>query len=108
MGFVKYVKDLGERICDRGDLDYWVAEYAAAGFSDRTLTRSGFERCLYGLEHFLPEVKPLTLGRESLRGWQALQPSVPHAPIPEVVMWALAALGTIVFGPAVGLAIGAS
>jgi len=88
--FLQFISSLGELNPSAMDFDYWLSFYASLGFANSDLSKSEFAKALSGLEHFLPEIKPLLLARRTLKGWNRLCPPRPYAPIPRDLCFALA------------------
>ena len=80
--FIAFVRDRGDRIETKEDLDYWMSYYCHVAYTEGSPSKGACEKALAGCEHWLPEFKPLPLTRRCLRGWRRLQPSVPAAPFP--------------------------
>ena len=102
--FVEFVRDRGDRIDTREDLDYWMAYYCHVAYTDGLPSKGAVEKALAGVEHWLPEFKPLPLTRRCLRGWGKLQPPKPAAPFPRDLVWACATLACLSGEVAVGVA----
>jgi len=66
---------------------------------------SGFRLALYGIEYYLPEVRPLRLARRCAVGWGRLRPPIPAAPMPRALAWACAVLAALDGDPALAVAI---
>ena len=75
--FVEFVGDRGDRIDTREDLDYWMAYYCHVAYTDGHPSKGAVEKALAGVEHWLPEFKPLPLTRRCVRGWGKLRPPQP-------------------------------
>ena len=67
--FVEFVRDRGDRIDTREDLDYWMAYYCHVAYTEGSPSKGAVEKTLAGVEHWLPEFKPLPLTRRCVRGW---------------------------------------
>jgi hypothetical protein len=93
--FVVFCRAHGERVDSAYDLDYWLAYYAHYAYTSGRPSKSEVKNALYGLEHWLPEVKPLTLGRRCVRGWDRLVPPRPAAPMTMDLARACAALACL-------------
>ena len=102
--FVEFVRDRGDRIDTREDLDYWMAYYCHVAYTDGLPSKGAVEKALAGVEHWLPEFKPLPLTRRCLRGWGKLEPPKPAAPFPRDLVWACATLACLSGEVAVGVA----
>ena len=101
--FVEFVRDRGDRIDTREDLDYWMAYYCHVAYTDGHPSKGAVEKTLAGVEHWLPEFKPLPLTRRCLRGWGKLKPPQPAAPFPRDLVWACATLACLSGDIAVGV-----
>ena len=95
LAFMAFVREHGDRVEDAGDLDYWFAYYAHTAYMAGRPSRSELEKALAGVEHWLPELKPLPLSRRCMRGWHRLVPPVPAAPMPRDLAFALAATAAL-------------
>ena len=95
LAFMAFVREHGDRVEDAGDLDYWFAYYAHTAYMAGRPSRSELEKALAGVEHWLPELKPLPLSRRCMRGWHRLVPPVPAAPMPRDLAFALAATAVL-------------
>jgi len=93
--FLQFVQSWGERLESSDDMDYWLAMYAHHAHASNLASRGQVEKALAGLEHWLPEVKPLRLSRRCLRGWHRLEPPQPAAPIPRDLAFSCAALAAL-------------
>ena len=102
--FVEFVRDRGDRIDTREDLDYWMAYYCHVAYTEGRPSKGAVEKALAGVEHWLPEFKPLPLTRRCVRGWGKLQPPQPAAPFPRDLVWACATLACLSGDVAAGVA----
>ena len=102
--FVGFVRDRGDRIDTREDLDYWMAYYAHVAYTEGHPSKGAVEKALAGVEHWLPEFKPLPLTRRCVRGWGKLKPPQPAAPFPRDLVWACATLACLSGDSAAGVA----
>ena len=102
--FVEFVRDRGDRIDTREDLDYWMAYYCHVAYTEGHPSKGAIEKALAGVEHWLPEFKPLPLTRRCVRGWGKLKPPQPAAPFPRDLVWACATLACLSGDVAVGVA----
>ena len=102
--FMAFVRDHGDRIADAGDLDYWFAYYAHTAYVAGRPSRGELEKALAGVEHWLPEFKPLPLSRRCMRGWHRLVPPMPAAPMPQDLALALATTASLAGDIAAGIA----
>ena len=102
--FIAFVRDRGDRIHTKEDLDYWMSYYCHVAYTEGSRSKSACEKALAGLEHWLPEFKPLPLTRRCLRGWSRLQPAQPAAPFPRDLVWACATLACLSGEVAAGIA----
>ena len=102
--FIEFVRERGDRIHTKEDLDYWMSYYCHIAYTDGYRSKSACEKALAGLEHWLPEFKPLPLTRRCLRGWGRLQPPQPAAPFPRDLVWACATLACLSGDVAAGVA----
>ena len=102
--FVEFVRDRGDRVDTREDLDYWMAYYCHVAYTDGHPSKGAVEKALAGVEHWLPEFKPLPLTRRCVRGWGKLRPPQPAAPFPRDLVWACATLACLSGDVAVGVA----
>jgi hypothetical protein len=93
--FVVFCRAHGERVDSAHDMDYWLAYYAHVAYTTGRPSKSEVKNALYGLEHWLPEVKPLALGRRCVRGWDRLVPPRPAAPMTMDLARACAALACL-------------
>ncbi len=93
--FISFVRAHGDRVHTAEDADYWIAYYAHVAYTTGRPSKSEVRMALYGLEHWLPEIKPLTLGRRCLRGWEKLVPPRPAAPMTRDLMRACAAVAAL-------------
>ena len=103
--FLRFVRGYGEPVTTASDLDYWLAFYAHTGYTTGQPTISAFRLALFGVEYFLPEVRPLPLARRCALGWSRIRPPTPAAPFPRSLAWACAALACLDGSPGVGVAI---
>ena len=102
--FVEFVRDRGDRIDTREDLDYWMAYFCHVAYTEGRPSKGAVEKALAGVEHWLPEFKPLPLTRRCVRGWGKLQPPQPAAPFPRDLVWACATLACLSGDVAAGVA----
>ena len=102
--FIEFVRERGDRIHTKEDLDYWMSYYCHIAYTDGYRSKSSCEKALAGIEHWLPEFKPLPLTRRCLRGWGRLQPPQPAAPFPRDLVWACATLACLSGDVAAGVA----
>jgi len=72
----------GARIESSEEFDYWVAYYAHFAYTSGSPAKGAVQKALAGVEFWLPEVKPLSLARRCVRGWDRLVPPRPAAPLP--------------------------
>ena len=82
--FLRYVQECGEDLFSKDDADYWLAHYIHVEYAKVPTrgTRKGHCRnAVYGLEHFYPAFKPLTVSRRCIVGWDRLLPPTPYAPM---------------------------
>ena len=93
--FMAFVREHGDRVEEAADLDYWFAYYAHTAYTVGRPSRGELEKALAGLEHWLPEFKPLPLSRRCMRGWGRLVPPMPAAPMPRDLAFALAATAAL-------------
>ena len=70
--FVEFVRDRGDLIDTRENVDYWIAYYCHVGLPEGRPSKSAVEQTFAGVEHWLPEFKPLPLTRRCVRGWGKL------------------------------------
>ena len=94
--FLRYVQECGEDLFSKDDADYWLAHYIhveyAKGPTTRGTRKGHCRNAVYGLEHFYPAFKPLTVSRRCIVGWDRLLPPTPYAPMHLDVALALAAV----------------
>ena len=104
-----YVQECGEYLYSKDDADYWLAHYIhveyATGPNTRGTRKGHCRNAVYGLEHFYPAFKQLTVARRCIRGWDRLLPPTPYAPMHQDVALALAVLRCILgcLGAAIAL-----
>ena len=107
--FLAYVRECGEDLYDKDDADYWLAHYIhleyAKGPTARGTRKGHCRNVVYGLEHFYPGFKPLTVARRCIAGWDRLVPPVPYAPMHLDLAFALAAVLCVLccYGVAIAL-----
>ena len=107
--FLTYVQDCGEDLYSKDDADYWLAHYIhieyGKGATARGTRKGHCRNALYGLEHFYPAFKPLTVSRRCIRGWDRLLPPTPYAPMHQDIALALAVVMSLLgsLGAAVAL-----
>ena len=98
--FLNYVQNFGEDLYSKDDADYWLAHYIhveyAKGATARGTRKGHCRNVVYGLEHFYPAFKPLTVSRRCIRGWDRLLPPTPYAPMHQDVALALATVMSLV------------
>ena len=91
--FLRYVQDCGEDLYSKDDADYWMAHYIhveyAKGATARGTRKGHCRNAVFGLEHFYPAFKQLTVARRCIRGWDRLLPPTPYAPMHQDVALAL-------------------
>ena len=103
--FVRFLQECDDD-CETGaDLDYWLAFYAHTAYVSGATSRGEVEKALYGVEHWLPECKPLVLTRRCSRGWSRLCPPRPAAPMPLDLVYACSAVAALGDNPGGALAI---
>ena len=94
--FLTYVQECGEDLYSKDDADYWLAHYIhleyAKGPTTRGTRKGHCRNAVYGLEHFYPAFKQLTISRRCIAGWDRLLPPTPYAPMHLDVAHALAAV----------------
>ena len=73
-------------------------------YTEGSPSKGAVEKTLAGVEHWLPDFKPLPLTRRCVRGWGKLRPPQPAAPFPRDLVWACAALACLSGEVAVGVA----
>ena len=104
-----YVQDCGEELYSKDAADYWLAHYIhieyGKGATARGTRKGHCRNALYGLEHFYPAFKPLTVSRRCIRGWDRLLPPTPYAPMHQDIALALAVVMSLLgsLGAAVAL-----
>ena len=59
-----------------------MAYYCPVGYTEGHPSKGAVEKALAGVEHWLPEFKPLPLTRRCVRGWGKLRPPQPKRPPP--------------------------
>ena len=98
--FLNYVQNCGEDLYSKDDADCWLAHYIhveyAKGATARGTRKGHCRNVVYGLEHFYPAFKPLTVSRRCMRGWDRLLPPTPYAPMHQDVALALATVMSLV------------
>ena len=98
--FLNCVQNCGEDLYSKDDADYWLAHYIhveyAKGATARGTRKGHCRNVVYGLEHFYPAFKPLTVSRRCIRGWDRLLPPTPYAPMHQDVALALATVMSLV------------
>ena len=85
-----------EDLYSKDGADYWLAHYIhlvdAKGPITRGTRKWHCRNAVYGLEHFSPAFKPLTVSRRCIAGWDRLLPPTPYEPMHLDVALALAAV----------------
>ena len=82
-----------------------MSYYAHSAYTRGWLSQGEVAKAVFGVEHFLPEVKPLNLARQCLRGWAGLRPPQPAAPMPRDLVLAVAAVLSLLGEPGAALAV---
>ena len=81
-----------------------MAYYCHVGYTEGHPSKGAVAKALAGVEHWLPEFKPLPLTRRCVRGWGKLRPPQPAAPFPRDLVWACAAFACLSGDVAAGVA----
>ena len=94
-----------ELTAEQPDLAHWLSYYAHTAYTRGWPSQGEVAKAVFGIEHFLPEVKPLSLARRCLRGWARLQPPQPAAPMPRDLVLAVAGVLALLGSPGAALAV---
>jgi len=105
LAFLSFVRDHGDDITDAAECDYWLAYYVHMMYTTQGASKSHCSMAVYGLEFWMPEVKPLRMARACLYGWGKLVPPKPYAPMPRDLAYACAIMCSLTGDVAVALAI---
>ena len=103
--FLHFVLNYGDEIDSKADLEYWLSYYAHSAYTRGWPSQGEVTKAVFGMEHFLPEVKPLNLARRCVRGWARLCPPQPAAPMPRDLVLAVAAVLSLLGEPGAALAV---
>ena len=85
--------------------DLGIFYYAHSAYTRGWPSQGEVTKAVFGMEHFLPEVKPLNLARRCVRGWARLCPPQPAAPMPRDLVLAVAAVLSLLGEPGAALAV---
>jgi len=102
--FLAFVQDHHDRIEDAADLEYWLSCYAHSAYVTGHPHNGQVATAISGVEHWMPEFKPLPLVRRCLCGWGRLAPPSPAAPMPRELGIAVAATACLAGDVAAGVA----